>query len=198
MRAKRGVLNVDRRFSIEKTVPPPFNKGYLQDCAKFFFDAEGGKYLAIYCRGLSKGEAIDLNERSLKTAFIAEPPYWLGFLKLHTLIYEIEMNPLEFIDDGTKCPVDFLHHDSKVTVLGIDSRDMHLKTLGIADFPAKFFKSLAHTFTDFQPSCVYEDDYRKFLARWLPYTLNDLWSIAVKSGEFKVRDGCMDMPREHL
>ena len=59
----------------------------IRDEALFKFDEDGSAYLPIYFFGMSNEET-----QKIRIVYLAEPPFWLGFIRIGSIICELEVD----------------------------------------------------------------------------------------------------------
>ena len=79
-------------LEIGERVPSPFCDIAIRDGALFKFDEDGSAYLPIYFFGMSNEETQKIRTGKIRTAYLAEPPFWLGFIRIGSIICELEVD----------------------------------------------------------------------------------------------------------
>lgn len=105
-------------------------------------------------------------------------------MKIGKDLFEIPFDPARHIRAGCKFSREFFRQSQLVTILGIDSRSLILKSLRVATFPQKFLDSLYLTYAHFEPHMMYSDIYEVFKAPYSQLPLEKVWEMAEKSGSF--------------
>ena len=171
-------------LEVGKRVPSPFCDIAIRDGALFKFAEDGSAYLPIYFFGMSNEEAQEIRTGKIRTAYLAEPPFWLGFIRIGNIICELEVDPMLELNAGHSFSAELFRGNALVTILGIDSRGMVLKAGRVVTYPSKFLSSLYLTFSRFTPSSDYSRQYQAYLAHLRRFDEKTLWQRAEQSGFF--------------
>lgn len=171
-------------LEVGKRVPSPFCDIVIRDGALFKFAEDGSTYLPIYFFDMSNEEAQEIRAGKIRTAYLAEPPFWLGFIRIGSIICELEVDPMLELNAGHSFSAEFFRENALVTILGIDSKGMVLKAGRAVTYPSKFLSSLYLTFSRFTPSGDYSRQYQAYLAHLRRFDEKTLWQRAEQSGFF--------------
>ena len=105
-------------LEVGKRVPSPFCDIVIRDGALFKFAKDGSTYLPIYFFDMSNEEAQEIRAGKIRTAYLAEPPFWLGFIRIGGIICELEVDPMLELNAGHSFSAEFFRENALVTKIG--------------------------------------------------------------------------------
>ncbi len=172
-------------LKVGEKAPAPFCNSGVSDGAMMDMDRDGNIVILIYYDGITKSEAEEIGSGKIEAAYVSDPPFWMGMIKVGKTLCEIEFDPALHLRGRGSFDPECFRKNTLVTILGIDSKTKIIKALKVATFPVKLLDSIYLSYSgNANWTQGYSQKYQLFLNHKRAVSMEALWDKMDKAGYF--------------
>jgi hypothetical protein len=156
----------------------------IGDGAAFTLLEDGQPFIAFYLRNMTEEEAEHIGGSKIESSFWYGYGFWLGMLKIGKILQDLSFDPMVHYQNYRSFSPDLFRENRSVTIIGVDTAKMTIKTLRAATYPWKFLESLQIAFDKFIPHVDYSNLYQELNNEFDRLPLQLLWNQFIPGGCF--------------